>query len=41
MTATIRRLMLITDVRLARLALAALLGVLTILLGVGRMGTAG
>jgi len=41
MTATIRRLMLITDVRLARLALAAFLGVLTILFGVGLMGTAG
>jgi len=41
MTATIRRLMLITDVRRARLLLAALLGVLTILFGVGLMGTAG
>jgi ATP-binding cassette subfamily C protein CydC len=41
MTATIRRLMLITDVRRTRLALAALLGVLTILFGVGLMGTAG
>jgi len=41
MTATIRRLMLITDVRRARLALAALLGVLTILFGVGLMSTAG
>jgi len=41
MTATIRRLMLITDVRRARLALAAFLGVLTILFGVGLMGTAG
>ena len=41
MTATIRRLMLITDVRRSRLALAALLGVLTILFGVGLMGTAG
>jgi thiol reductant ABC exporter CydC subunit len=40
-TATIRRLMLITDVRRTRLALAALLGVLTILFGVGLMGTAG
>jgi thiol reductant ABC exporter CydC subunit len=40
-TATIRRLMLITDVRRARLGLAALLGVLTILFGVGLMGTAG
>ena len=41
MTATIRRLMLVTDVRRTRLALAALLGVLTILFGVGLMGTAG
>ena len=41
MTATIRRLMLITDVRRTRLALAALLGVVTILFGVGLMGTAG
>jgi thiol reductant ABC exporter CydC subunit len=41
MTATIRRLLLITDVRRARLAVAALLGVLTILFGVGLMGTAG
>jgi ATP-binding cassette, subfamily C, bacterial CydC len=40
-TTTIRRLMLITDVRRTRLALAALLGVLTILFGVGLMGTAG
>jgi thiol reductant ABC exporter CydC subunit len=40
-TATIRRLMLVTDVRRTRLALAALLGVLTILFGVGLMGTAG
>jgi ATP-binding cassette subfamily C protein CydC len=40
-TATIRRLMLITDVRRTRLALAALLGVLTILFGVGLMSTAG
>jgi thiol reductant ABC exporter CydC subunit len=40
-TATIRRLMLLTDVRRARLGLAALLGVLTILFGVGLMGTAG
>jgi len=40
-TATVRRLMLIADVRRARLALAALLGVLTILFGVGLMGTAG
>jgi thiol reductant ABC exporter CydC subunit len=40
-TATIRRLVLITDVRRTRLALAALLGVLTILFGVGLMGTAG
>jgi thiol reductant ABC exporter CydC subunit len=41
MTATVRRLMLIADVRRARLVLAALLGVLTILFGVGLMGTAG
>jgi thiol reductant ABC exporter CydC subunit len=41
MTATIRRLMLITDVRRARFLLAALLGMLTILFGVGLMGTAG
>src|SRR6266540_5096789 len=41
MTATIRRLMLITDVRRTRLALAAFLGVLTILFGVGLMATAG
>ena len=41
MTATIRRLMLIAHVRRARLALAAFLGVLTILFGVGLMGTAG
>jgi ATP-binding cassette, subfamily C, bacterial CydC len=41
MTATIRRLMLIADVRHSRLALAALLGALTILFGVGLMGTAG
>ena len=41
MTATARRLMLIADVRRTRLALAAFLGVLTILFGVGLMGTAG
>ena len=41
MTATIRRLMMITDVRRTRLALAALLGALTILFGVGLMATAG
>ena len=41
MTATVRRLMLIAEVRRARLALAAFLGVLTILFGVGLMGTAG
>jgi thiol reductant ABC exporter CydC subunit len=41
MTATIRRLMLLADVRRSRLALAALLGSLTILFGVGLMGTAG
>jgi thiol reductant ABC exporter CydC subunit len=39
--ATIRRLTLIADVRAARFALASLLGVLTILFGVGLMGTAG
>jgi thiol reductant ABC exporter CydC subunit len=41
MTATARRLMSIADVRRTRLALAAFLGVLTILFGVGLMGTAG
>jgi thiol reductant ABC exporter CydC subunit len=41
MTATVRRLMLIADVRRTRLALAASLGALTILFGVGLMGTAG
>ena len=41
MTATIRRLMLIADVQWTRLALAALLGALTILFGVGLMATAG
>ena len=41
MTATIRRLMVIADVRRTRLMLAALLGVLTILFGVGLMSTAG
>jgi thiol reductant ABC exporter CydC subunit len=41
MTATVRRLMSIADVRRTRLALAAFLGVLTILFGVGLMGTAG
>ena len=41
MTATVRRLMLIADVSRARLSLAALLGVLTIMFGVGLMGTAG
>jgi thiol reductant ABC exporter CydC subunit len=40
-TATIRRLMLIAEVRRPRLALAALLGAVTILFGVGLMGTAG
>jgi thiol reductant ABC exporter CydC subunit len=40
-TATVRRLMLLAEVRWTRLALAALLGVLTILFGVGLMGTAG
>jgi ATP-binding cassette, subfamily C, bacterial CydC len=38
---TIRRLTLVADVRGARFALASLLGVLTILFGVGLMGTAG
>jgi ATP-binding cassette, subfamily C, bacterial CydC len=41
MIATIRRLTLLADVRGTRLALASLLGVLTILFGVGLMGTAG
>ena len=41
MTATVRRLLLLTDVGRARLALAAFLGVLTIMFGVGLMGTAG
>ncbi len=41
MIATIRRLTPIADVRAGRLALASLLGVLTILFGVGLMGTAG
>ena len=41
MTATARRLVSIADVRRTRLALAAFLGVLTILFGVGLMGTAG
>jgi ATP-binding cassette subfamily C protein CydC len=40
-TAVIRRLTLLADVRRSRVALAALLGVLTILFGVGLMGTAG
>jgi thiol reductant ABC exporter CydC subunit len=40
-TATIRRLMLLADVRRTRLALAALLGVATIMFGVGLMATAG
>ena len=41
MTATVRRLMSFADVRWTRLAFAAFLGVLTILFGVGLMGTAG
>ena len=41
MTATVRRLTLLAGVRRRRLALAALLGALTILFGVGLMGTAG
>jgi ATP-binding cassette subfamily C protein CydC len=40
-TATVRRLMLLADVSRSRVALAALLGGLTILFGVGLMGTAG
>jgi ATP-binding cassette subfamily C protein CydC len=40
-TATLRRLMLVADIRRSRLLLAALLGALTILFGVGLMGTAG
>jgi ATP-binding cassette, subfamily C, bacterial CydC len=39
--ATVQRLMLIADVRRTRLAFAVLLGVLTVLFGVGLMGTAG
>jgi len=41
MTATVRRLMSIAEVRPARLAVAASLGVLTIVFGVGLMGTSG
>ena len=41
MTATVRRLMSIAEVRRARLAFAASLGVLTIVFGVGLMGTSG
>ena len=41
MTAAVRRLTLLTGVSRARLALAALLGALTILFGVGLMATAG
>jgi ATP-binding cassette, subfamily C, bacterial CydC len=40
-TATLRRLTLLAGVRRRRLALAAFLGALTILFGVGLMGTAG
>jgi ATP-binding cassette, subfamily C, bacterial CydC len=40
-TAAVRRLTLLADVSRARLALAALLGALTILFGVGLMATAG
>jgi ATP-binding cassette subfamily C protein CydC len=40
-TATLRRLTLLVDVRHARVGLAVLLGVLTILFGVGLMATAG
>jgi ATP-binding cassette, subfamily C, bacterial CydC len=41
MTAVIRRLTLLADVRRSRLLLAVLLGALTVLFGVGLMGTAG
>ena len=41
MTATVRRLMSIAEVRRARLAVAASLGVLTVVFGVGLMGTSG
>lgn len=41
MTATVRRLMSVAEVHRARLGLAASLGVLTIVFGVGLMGTAG
>ena len=41
MTAAVRRLTLLADVSRARLALAAVLGALTILFGVGLMATAG
>jgi len=40
-TATVRRLMSIAEVRRARLAVAASLGVLTVVFGVGLMGTSG
>jgi ATP-binding cassette, subfamily C, bacterial CydC len=41
MTAVIRRLTLLADVKRSRLLLAVLLGALTVLFGVGLMGTAG
>ena len=41
MTATVRRLMSIAEVRRTRLGVAASLGVLTIVFGVGLMGTSG
>ena len=41
MTAVVRRLTLLAEVRRSRLLLAVLLGALTILFGVGLMGTAG
>jgi thiol reductant ABC exporter CydC subunit len=41
MTATVRRLMSIAEVRRTRLGIAASLGVLTIVFGVGLMGTSG
>ena len=41
MTATVRRLMSIAEVRRARLGFAASLGVLTVVFGVGLMGTSG
>ncbi len=41
MTATLRRLLVLTDASRGRLALSALLGALTVLFGVGLMATAG